>query len=342
MRNWLQIYTDPLAALGFTPAAIETLANPFAHETPEMLLKRIDDQLHRPADAASHGNKRHWAKGHGLDFAELREYQPGDEIRKIDWNVYARTLVPHIKEFHEEKQLILWIFLDCSPSMDYLSGLGPQKIISKLAWCIEAMGIIGKLAGYGHYALGLYGMSAQGAVMLKPKIGDAHLHRLLSLAMETAGSVRKNPQPMSANAFLEHTEAFSRLVAKQSTVMVLSDFWISEKGLWEKALGQLARQNQLYLLQVLDPIEAPIHLQPTPIPPLSIFPALDGETGQTAWLDLKSADCMAHYQDQLKTRYVDLHTRLSKIGKRLSVTTQTPPLEALTQLIQKRGADVAA
>ena len=56
-------------------------------------------------------------RGQGLDFAELREYSPGDDIRKIDWNVFARTLTPHIKEFHEEKLLTAWLYVDLSPSM---------------------------------------------------------------------------------------------------------------------------------------------------------------------------------------------------------------------------------
>jgi len=331
----LKIYTDPLAALGFDPAAVENLADPFAEETAETLLQRLDEQLHRPADSAAAGSKKHWVKGHGLDFAELREYQPGDEIRKIDWNVYARTLVPHIKEFHEEKQLVLWVFLDLTPSMDYLSGLGPERIISKLAWAIDALGLLGKLALYGQYAIGLYAMTPNGAVILKPKTGDAHLHRILTQAITAASDTRHCFVPMEAHAFQSHTESFSRLVAKQSTIMVLSDFWVAEPGLWEKPLGQLARQNQLFLMQVLDPIEAPQQS----LPKLGLFPAVDLETRQTAWIDLEDPTA---YQAQLQQRHADLQLRLSKIGKLLTVTTQMRPLEALTALIQMRGKYVAA
>lgn len=335
MFNWLKIYTDPLGALGFDPAAIENLADPFADETAETLLQRLDEQLHRPADSAAQGSKKHWVKGHGLDFAELREYQPGDEIRKIDWNVYARTLVPHIKEFHEEKQLVLWVFLDLSPSMDYLSGLGPERIISKLAWAIDALGLLGKLALYGQYAIGLYAMTPNGAVILKPKLGDAHLHRILTQAMAAASDTRRSFVPMDANAFQTHTEAFSRLVAKQSTIMVFSDFWVRDPGLWEKPLGQLARQNQLFLMQILDPIETAQQV----LPKLGVFPAVDLETRQTAWIDFKDATA---YQAQLQQHQVELQQKLSKIGKLLTITTQTRPLEALTALIQMRGNYVAA
>ena len=89
--------------------------------TPERLLLRLDWQVIRRLDGLLQGDYRTLFYGTGIDFADLREYQPPDDIRHIDWNVTARMNSPYVRQFVEDREITAWFFLDLSPSM----GFGP-------------------------------------------------------------------------------------------------------------------------------------------------------------------------------------------------------------------------
>ena len=86
---------------------------------PERVVQRLDWQVVRRLDGLLQGEYRSLFRGSGMDLANLREYQPGDDIRAIDWNVTARTDVPYVREFHEERELTAWFLLDLCPSVDF-------------------------------------------------------------------------------------------------------------------------------------------------------------------------------------------------------------------------------
>ena len=86
---------------------------------PERILHRLDWQVVRRLDGLLQGDYRSLFYGYGLDFADLREYQPGDDIRYIDWNVTARLNTPHIRQYVEDRDITAWFLLDLSPSIDF-------------------------------------------------------------------------------------------------------------------------------------------------------------------------------------------------------------------------------
>lgn len=87
--------------------------------TPERILQRIDWHVVRRLDGLLQGDYRSLMRGYGLDLADLREYQHGDDIRYIDWNVTARMNAPYIREYHADRDLTAWFLLDLSPSVDF-------------------------------------------------------------------------------------------------------------------------------------------------------------------------------------------------------------------------------
>ena len=95
--------------------------------TPERILLRLDWQVIRRLDGLLQGDYRTLFYGYGVDFADLREYQPGDDIRYIDWNVTARMDTPHIRQYVEDREITAWFLLDLSPSMDFglVAGVPP-------------------------------------------------------------------------------------------------------------------------------------------------------------------------------------------------------------------------
>jgi len=87
--------------------------------TPERILLRLDWQVIRRLDGQLQGDYRSLFYGYGIDFADLREYQPEDDIRYIDWNVTARMNTPYIRQYVEDREITAWFLLDLSPSMDF-------------------------------------------------------------------------------------------------------------------------------------------------------------------------------------------------------------------------------
>jgi hypothetical protein len=86
---------------------------------PERILRRLDWHVIRPLDGLLQGDYRSLFYGYGVDFADVREYQPGDDIRYIDWNVTARMNVPHIRQYVQDREITAWFLLDLTPSMDF-------------------------------------------------------------------------------------------------------------------------------------------------------------------------------------------------------------------------------
>src|SRR5215831_3010685 len=94
--------------------------------TPEKILQRLDWHVVRRLDGILQGDYRTLFYGFGLDLAEVREYQPGDDIRYMDWNVTARMDAPYIRQYHEDREITAWFLLDLSPSVDF-GALESQK-----------------------------------------------------------------------------------------------------------------------------------------------------------------------------------------------------------------------
>src|SRR5438067_5678018 len=92
---------------------------PTSAPTPERILQRLDWQVIRRLDGLLQGDYRSLFYGYGVDFADLREYQPGDDIRYIDWNVTARLATPYVRQYVEDRDITAWFLLDLSPSMDF-------------------------------------------------------------------------------------------------------------------------------------------------------------------------------------------------------------------------------
>src|ERR1700690_1925061 len=95
------------------------MSMPTTASTPERILQRLDWQVIRRLDGLLQGDYRSLFYGYGVDFADLREYQPEDDIRYIDWNVTARMDSPYVRKYVEDREITAWFLLDMSPSMDF-------------------------------------------------------------------------------------------------------------------------------------------------------------------------------------------------------------------------------
>lgn len=313
LMRWLDPILNPLACLSPPEKP------PSGLENAETLLKRLNILLRQKLKYTAAGETQSAIRGQGLDFADLREYRPGDDIRKMDWSVFARTLTPHVREYHEEKQLTLWLVVDLTPSMRF----GKHQTKIKLA--IELAGLFGLLADKSGHKLGAYFIGPQPPEIIPPASGQAHLRRLtqrlLALSQgELAGSPEKDPL-QSAYQQLGH------LVAKQNTVVILSDF-LTASNHWQASLGPLSHKARLLSLMVVDSVETRLPSN------IGILALQDPETGQTTLFDSENPACVQRYQAQVEQQQSQTLRCLKEFGTAAIAPTHHDPLDILLDLLK--------
>ncbi len=242
---------------------IAATGNPAAAE---QLLRRIEWTVLRRLDGAIHGNYRTLFRGHGIDLAELREYQYGDDVRHIDWNVTARMSTPYVRQFHEDREVSAWFLLDLSPSLDFGSGDVRKRGVSA-----DFVAVLARLLTRSGNRVGamFYGDAVD--AVIPPRSGRAQvlhiLHRMLSRPQREASG------ETDLRVFLQ--SAF-RFIPRRSLVFVMSDF-ISQPG-WAEALAQLTQRHEAIAVRLYDPLEMEL-------PDLGLVLIRDAETGEQVLVD---------------------------------------------------------
>lgn len=213
------------------------------------------------------GGEYHSAfKGVGLSFEEVREYQPGDDVRSIDWNVTARVGHPFIKRFVEERELTLLLVVDLSASQTFGSGL-----LTKRAVTAELAALLSLCAVSNNDRVGLIGFSDVVERFVAPNKGPRHVLRLLRdvLAFEPAHT------GTDLAAALDYV---TKVRSRRAIVFVISDFF--GRG-YERALQRAARKHDLICIRTTDPREREW-------PSTGLVRLQDAETGEQVLVD--SAD----------------------------------------------------
>jgi len=257
---------SPPARAGAAPGG----AGPQAPERADALLRRLEWTALRRLDGLLQGNYRTLARGSGLDLADLREYQPEDDVRHIDWNVTARLQAPHVRVFTEEREMGACFVLDRSASVDFGSGVRTKRTVQT-----EFTGLVARLlTRHGNRVGALLGDDA-GARWIPSRGGRAQVLHLLHALQQ--------PQPAAARggaaagtrlgAWLD---AAGRALKRRATVFVVSDF-ISPPG-WERPLARLAERHDVVAVRLYDPLEQAL-------PDIGLVTLRDAETGEQLLVD---------------------------------------------------------
>jgi uncharacterized protein (DUF58 family) len=185
-------------------------------------------------------------RGRGMDFDEVRAYQPGDDVRTIDWRVTARTGSAHTKVFHEERERPLWLWVDAGPSMHFgtrraFKSVAAARAAAILAWAGREMG----------ERIGALVVSPERVAEFPPKLREPHLFRLLGAVAEATRARGDAP----AQGPAESLARLRRLARAGSRVFLIGDFYeLDEAG--REHLGQLSRRCEVSCVLVYDPLEA--------------------------------------------------------------------------------------
>ena len=251
--------------------------------------------------------------GRGIEFSQVREYQPGDDVRTIDWNVTARSGVPHVKEFVEERDLTVLIAVDVSGSMSFGSVDWRKGDIAA-----ELTSVFAFAAVENQDRVGLLLFSDRVRTYIQPRRGRPHAQVIVRAAVDAA--LRGG----SGQADLEHASRFlERVSAKRAVVILLSDFLDLS---FEKPLRRLNRKHDVIALAVTDPREERF-------PGGGLVEIVDAESGQARIVDLGRSDIArraAQRRLQLERRF-----RASGVDW-TSVSTAMPYDRDLLRFFRKR------
>jgi len=209
------------------------MQSPPPPRNPEAVLRRLEWTVMRRLDGLLHGDYRTLFRGFGLDLADLREYQYGDDVRHIDWNVTARLLTPYVREYHEDREITAWFLLDLSRSVDFGS-----REVKKRELSADFVALLARLLTRHGNRVGaiLYGLEVDNVIV--PRSGRrqvlAILHAMMTRPPLAAG------KGTDLGTLLKSAFNF---IHRRSLLFLVSDF-ISAPG-WEQPVRQLAQRHEL-------------------------------------------------------------------------------------------------
>jgi uncharacterized protein (DUF58 family) len=242
------------------------MSTPRVALAPERILQRLDWQVVRRLDGLLQGDYRTLFYGAGVDFADLREYQPQDDIRYIDWNVTARMDTPYVRQYSEDREITAWFLLDLSPSMDFgtLQTLKRNLLVDVVATFARLLTRHGNRVGAICYGDGVdKTIPARGGRMQVLRIVDELLHR----------PELRRAQPTNLADLLQ---AALRGIRRRALVFIISDF-ISAPG-WERSLRVINQRHEALAVRLWDPREREL-------PDVGPIIMEDAETGEQLYVD---------------------------------------------------------
>ena len=264
---------------------------------PERILQRLDWQVVRHLDGVLQGDYESLFRGGGLDFAGLREYEFGDDVRAIDWNVTARMSVPYVRQYHEDREITAWFLLDLSPSVDYgtaADGRDKRDVIVDFVTSLARV-----LTRRGNRV----GAIVRGGDAARTIPAGSGRLQVLRLVEELLREPRLDRAPFTDLTPL--LETAHRRIRRRSLVILLSDF-ISAPG-WERPLRLLNRRHELLAVRVVDPREVDLP---------DVGPVLleDAETGEQLYVDTGDPRFRARFAAAAAEREATVRTQLGRAG----------------------------
>lgn len=288
-------------------------------------MQRLDWKVIRRLDGVLQGDYRSLFYGQGLDLADLREYQFGDDIRRIDWNVTARMNAPYIRQYTEDREITAWFLVDLSPSVDF----GTVQTL-KRNMLIDFVATLARL-------LTRHG-NRTGAILY-----DSQVERVIPAAggrpqvLRIINDLLKQPRLPRA-PFTDLTRLFEaayRAIKRRSLIFVVSDF-ISAPG-WDKPLGLLSQRHEVLCVRLTDPRE-------TDLPDIGVVVMEDSETGEQLHIDTHDGKFRERFRQIAERREYELNVIFKRAGiDLLSLSTEDDLVKSIVRFaaIRRQRKQVA-
>ena len=284
---------------------------------PREILQRLDWKVIRRLDGVLQGDYRSLFRGNGIDLVDLREYQPGDDVRAIDWNVTARMDTPYVREYVEDREITAWFLLDLSPSVDFgtrghgaRQADGPDRLRGDARAAADPArqprrrDVLRQHGRADHPGArrARPGSPPDRRPALAPAPGERAVHR----------PRRRYSTPASAT------------IKRRSLVFIVSDF-ISVPG-WERPLSLLNRRHEVVAVRLLDPREIEL-------PDVGPLIMEDAETGEQLYVDTHDAAFRRRFQDAARRREAEVNGAFRRAGvEALSLSTDEDLVRAIVRM----------
>jgi uncharacterized protein (DUF58 family) len=296
--------------------------------TPDQLLRQLEWTVIRRLDGLLQGDYRTLWRGAGLDLADLRAYQHGDDVRHIDWNVTARLNEPHVRQFTEDRELSAWFLLDLSGSIDFGSNERTKLTVSE-----GFVTVLARLLTRHGNRVGALLYSHQVDGMLPARAGRNHvldlIRRMRQRPAPPKPSRRKRGAPPARQTVLaDLLRSADTLIRRRSMIFVVSDF-ISAPG-WEDALGRLSRRHEVLAVRLYDPLEMKL-------PDVGLVTIEDAESGEQLFVDTNDPSFRQRFAALAEQHEAALRAALGKAQvDTLELATDDDLLESLLRFVALR------
>jgi uncharacterized protein (DUF58 family) len=254
-------------------------------------------------------------KGRGIEFSEVREYQYGDDIRSIDWNVTARLNHPYIKVFEEERELTVMLLVDVSGSGSFGTALNFKRDVMT-----EVAAVISFSAIFNNDKIGVIFFSDKVEKFISPQKGKKHILRIIRELLDF--------KPESLKTSLnEPLRYLTNAIKKRCTAFILSDFITPG---FEEALRIASNKHDIVALQVFDPME-------TKLPNVGLIKITDSESGAEKWIDTSSKSARKAYSDWWNDHMTDIKSVFKRCGvDSAGICTAEDYVKPLIKLFENR------
>jgi uncharacterized protein (DUF58 family) len=279
------------------------------------LLRRAELAITRRVHGLREGDHLALLTGHGIEAAEARLYDPGDDVRRIDWTVTARTGTPYVRDATAERELDVMALVDLSGSLDF--GTAGRR---KADLGLDVLAGLGTLATRGHDRLGAVLLTAAGPVLVPARSGRTNLASLLQQAA-AAGSGGTTDLAMGV-------ERLALLARRRGLAIIISDFL--GPATWERAVARLARRHDTLAIELVDPREVRL-------PDVGFLTLVDAETGRRRTVDSGRPEVRAAYAAQAAARAEAVATGLGRAGAgHLRLSTDRDWVGPLVRFLEQR------
>ena len=286
--------------------------------TPEEILKKIrglEIKTRALVETAFAGDYHSVFKGRGMNFEDVREYQPGDEIRAIDWNVTARLGSPFVKKFTEERELTVMLIVDVSASGNFGSTSQSKRELAAEVACLLAFSAI-----RNNDKVGLLLFSDRLELFIAPKKGRSHTLRIIReiLFFDPKG------RGTDAAAALDH---LNKIITRRAVVFLISDFQAPD---FSRELAVTAKRHDLIAIRIQDERESIL-------PPIGLITLEDAETGDQIEINAADSRVRAQFAQLAQTQLAETMRvlRRNRID-RIELRTGDEYLPALRSFFKQR------
>jgi len=282
-------------------------------------IRRIEILTRRQVDETFAGHYRSVFKGRGMEFDEVREYTPGDEIRTIDWNVTARMGRPFVKQYTEERELTVILLVDLSAS-----GVFGSKGATKRQTAAELGAILAFSAIRTGDKVGLILFTDKIELYVPPGKGNRHGLRVIREIL----SFKPGSKGTDISDALDY---LCRVQKRSAVVFCVSDFFDKD---FDRSMLLTARRHDLVAVNVIDERELLM-------PDVGLLELEDAETGATIWVDTSSRQFRQAYNEKAKRRQHALKDEFIKAGvDRVSIRVGRDITKPLVRFFQERASKI--